>query len=496
MNILLVYPAYPTTFWSFTHALKFISKKATYPPLGILTVAAMLPPSWSQRLIDLNIDPLADADLQWADYVFLSAMSIQTSSVREIIRRCKEASTPIVAGGPLFSSDPQAFSDVDYLVLDEAEITLPEFLQDIANGTPQHMYRTDRWADLATSPVPRWDLIKKKLYGSMNLQYSRGCPYDCEFCDITILYGRKPRTKSARQVLRELDSLYALGWHGGVFFVDDNFIGNKSLLKKEILPAIIEWMKIHHAPFSFSTEASINLADDDELVSLMVKAGFDAVFIGIETPNEASLAECNKKQNRNRDMAANIKKLHKAGLVVQGGFIVGFDSDPESIFDQVIDFIRETKIITAMVGLLVAPHGTRLYKRLLSEGRILSAMTGDNTDFSTNIIPAMNLQTLTDGYRMILQALYTPKHYYARVKEFLKEYSVGSTNRRRIDLQYVLAFGRSIWRLGVLGKERFYYWRLLIWTILNRPRLFPLAVTFSIYGLHFRKIIESFPIQG
>jgi radical SAM superfamily enzyme YgiQ (UPF0313 family) len=497
MNILLVYPLHPTTFWSFKHALRFVSKKASYPPLGLLTVASMLPAEWNVRLVDMNVEQLYDTELQWADCVFISAMSIQTASVREIILRCKTQKKTIVGGGPLFTSDPASFDDVDYLVLDEAEVTLPLFLDDFQKSKARRIYRADHWAEIGASPVPRWNLITKKHYASMNLQYSRGCPYDCEFCNITVLYGRKPRTKSSAQVIAELESLYQFGWRGGVFFVDDNFIGNKVRLKKEILPAIIRWMEEHKHPFKLSTEASVNLADDDELLSMMVRAGFDAVFVGIETPNEESLLECKKNHNRNRDLAASVRKLQTSGLIVQGGFILGFDSDPESIFTRMIEFIQETRIVTAMVGLLNAPLGTRLYNRLKEEGRILRSMTGDNTDFSMNFIPAMAEKVLADGYQKVLKRLYTPKHYYRRVKNFLKEYQpplhpreFSMRKKFSATLRDVSAFTRSVWRLGLIGKERFHYWRLLTWTITHRPRLFPMAVTLSIYGFHFRKIIE------
>jgi radical SAM superfamily enzyme YgiQ (UPF0313 family) len=349
MNILLINPIFPDTFWGFRHALKFISKKAAYPPLGLLTVAAMLPPEWNKRLIDMNVQTLKDVDLMWADYVFLGGMSVQQNSARAVITRCKSLRIRVVAGGPLFTVHQEEFDDVDYLVLNEAELTLPRFLKDLELRRPQHRYESNDWADVTTTPLPLWTLINPHDYGSMNLQYSRGCPYDCEFCDITVLYGRVPRTKTKEQLLRELDSLYAFGWRGGVFFVDDNFIGNKNKLKKEILPAVIQWMERMKYPFSFNTEASINLSDDEELMDLMSKAGFHAVFVGIESPNEESLVECKKIPNKNRDLIASVKKIQHHGFQVQGGFIVGFDSDPSSIFQKVIDFVQESGIVTAMV---------------------------------------------------------------------------------------------------------------------------------------------------
>ena len=309
MNILLVYPEYPDTFWSFKHALKFVSKKASFPPLGLLTVASMLPKDWDKKLIDMNAAKLKDEDILLADYVFISAMSIQSESADEIIHRCKSLGTKIVAGGPLFTSTPGNYKEVDHLVLNEAEITLPQFLHDVNAGEPKHKYTTKEWADIAATPLPLWDIVPLKNYTSMNIQYSRGCPFDCDFCDITVLYGRKARTKTKEQVISELDALYFSGWRGPVFFVDDNFIGNKGKLKREILPAIAEWMVKRKNPFYLNTEASINLADDEKLMHMMVKAGFEAVFIGIESPNDDSLVECNKPQNRNRDLIASIKKI-------------------------------------------------------------------------------------------------------------------------------------------------------------------------------------------
>lgn len=324
----------------------------------------------------------------------------------------------------------------------------------------------------------------------MNIQYSRGCPYDCDFCNITVLYGRSPRTKSAAQLLVEFDRLYFLGWRSSVFIVDDNFIGNKVKLKKEILPAIITWMKEHNYPFRLYTEVSINLADDDELMGLMVQAQFDQVFVGIESPNEESLAECGKLQNKNRDMILSVKKIQRAGIEVQAGFIVGFDKDPVSIFDRLIGFIQESGIVTAMVGLLNAPHGTKLYRRLEEEGRLLNAATGDNTDFSMNFVPRMESEHLLNGYRKILNTIYSPKHFYKRTKLFLKEYRPTQVTKFRIRMDHVGAILKSAVRLGLLGKERFHYWKLMIWSLMRRPRLFPLAITFSIYGYHFRRVFQ------
>lgn len=492
MKALLVYPKYPETFWSYHYALKFVSRKAGFPPLGLLTVAAMFPQGWTKKLVDCNVRSLQDDDVRSADMVFLSAMSVQSQSAKAIIERCKALGKPVVAGGPLFTSHFDEFDNVDHLILNEAEVTLPRFLRDLEHGSPEHLYTTNEWADITTTPLPLWELIDIKKYGSMNIQYSRGCPYDCDFCDITVLYGRVPRTKTSEQVIAEMDSLYARGWRGGVFFVDDNFIGNRGKLKRDLLPALIKWMEKRRHPFTLNTEVSINLADDDKLMRLMSRAGFDAVFVGIESPNEESLAECRKAPNRNRDLLASVKRIQRAGLQVQGGFIVGFDKDPESIFEKVARFVQESGIVTAMVGILNAPRGTKLYQRLFLEGRLLSSMSGDNTDFSINFQPKMSYEALLNGYRKILSEIYSPKQYYARVKKFLKEYKPPQVKIFHLRIDHLKALVKSALVLGIAGRERVYYWKLFFWSLCTRPRLFPLAITLAIYGFHFRKVFEHY----
>lgn len=492
MNILFVYPKYPVSYWGFQYALPYVHKKATFPPLGLMTIAAMMPgETYQKKLIDMNVQPLRDRDLRWADLVMISAMVVQRASVREIIARCKKHGVKIAAGGPLFSSESEDYADIDYLVLGEGEITMPRFLADFEAGKAQHIYQPDRFPDLSQTPSPQWDLIDVKKYASMNIQYSRGCPFNCEFCDITQLYGRRPRTKSAAQLVNEMQSLYETGWREGVFFVDDNFIGNKKRTMEEILPAITEWMDAHGRPFDFFTEASINLADDEELMSAMVRAGFHQVFIGIETPDEESLAECNKKQNTNRDLLACINKIHSFGLEVQGGFIVGFDSDKPSIFERMVEFIQESGITTAMVGLLNAPKGTQLYQRLVKEGRMTTDFSGSNTDFSLNFVPKMDREMLVKGYQNIIAKIYSPKYYYERVIRFLKQYKPDMKATEPVNATNIRAFLLSVIRLGILGKERRYYWRLLRWSLREKPQMFPAAVRLSIYGYHFRKVFQN-----
>lgn len=491
MKVLLINPKYPATFWSFKHALKFIAKKAAYPPLGLLTVAAMLPGDWSLRLVDLNVEKLRDRDLKWADYVLISAMFVQQRSVLDILHRCRHQGTRVVAGGPLFNSAPEQYLHlVDHLILGEAELTLPRFLAALEKGNPQKIYRAHGFPDLSLTPIPRWDLIRLDEYATLMMQVSRGCPFDCEFCDITALYGRKPRLKTAEQLVAELQAIYDLGWRNNVFIVDDNFIGNKAKIKK-LLPRIIEWNESRGQPFTFLTEASINLADDDELIALMVQAGFDTVFIGLETPDEASLQECAKVQNCGRDMLAAIRKLQAAGLQVLGGYIVGFDNDDEHIFSRQIRFIQESGVVTAMVGLLNAVPNTRLWKRLKAENRLLRHMTGDNTDGTINFIPHMDMSCLIQGYRSIVRTIYSPRYFYQRVCRFLEHYH--PPRKRKIHGHEIRAFLKSILYLGILGNgpSQWYYWKLMIKSLTRYRQLFPEAVTLMIYGHHFRKIAKK-----
>jgi len=497
LKILLVYPRYPDTFWSFKHALKFIFKKAVFPPLGLLTVGAMLPEEWEKKLVDMNTTTLTDKDLKWADYVFISAMVAQQNSVREVVGRCRRLGTKIVAGGPFFSRGYEdfGFDDIDHLVFNEAENILPLFLEDLVKGCAKHIYMSEEFPDIKKTPVPLWSLIDKRKYEMMSIQYSRGCPFNCEFCDIVILNGHRPRTKDKSQIVAELDALYDMGWRASVFFVDDNFIGNKRKLKSEILPAIIEWMEEKKHPFTFFTEASINLADDEELMRLMNEAGFDMVFVGIESPNEESLVECNKLQNKNRDLLASVKRMQNYGLQVQGGFIVGFDSDPLSIFKSQIDFIQKSGIVTAMVGVLVAPPETRLYKRLKKENRLLVGLTGDNTDGSTNFIPKMGYEALARGYKQVVDTIYAPRQYYERIKTFLREYKPGDKGKRKISLIHFIAWLRSIWVLGIKEKGRTHYWKLVVWTLLKKPKTFPLSMTLAAQGFHFRKVAQKVRIS-
>jgi radical SAM superfamily enzyme YgiQ (UPF0313 family) len=441
----------------------------------------------------LNVRGLYPQDLAWADIAFVSAMGVQRDSARSLIARCRQARIRVVAGGPLFTAEPELFPEVDHLILGEAEVSFPRFLQDLQSGDPGHVYKATGFADLRATPAPRWDLLEFNDYGTMTVQYSRGCPYDCEFCDITALFGRRPRTKSASQISAELDALHDLGWRGGVFFVDDNLIGNKKLLKTELLPMLIE-RRSQKPGFEYNTQASINLADDPNLMDMMVAAGFDTVFVGIETPDEQSLAECSKRHNLGRDMKADVRRMQRAGLQVQGGFILGFDSDTPSTFERITEFIQSTGIVTAMVGVLQAIPGTRLYERLKEDGRLVAQFSGYSVDGSTNIVPAMDIGLLRARYAKLLRRLYSPRIYYQRIRTFLRTYEMPKLEIRwnlRYQLRQWRAFVVAAGRLGVAGKERLEYWKLLLWTLLRRPRAFSLAVTLAIYGYHFRLTAEA-----
>jgi radical SAM superfamily enzyme YgiQ (UPF0313 family) len=490
MKILLLSPKTPNTFWSFKHVLRFVARKAAFPPLGLLTVAAMLPREWELKLVDLNVDRLDDADLLWADYVLLSAMIVQRESVREVAGRCAALGKPVIAGGPLFTTGHESYPEIPHFVLGEAEEVMGQVVDDMRSGTVRHTYRADGYPSLDRTPMPRYDLIKLRNYVTMAAQFSRGCPFDCEFCDIIVMNGRVPRTKAPEQFVAELEALRLMGWEDMVFVVDDNFIGNKARTRA-LLNAMIEWRRRMRPAMGFLTEASINLADDAELRSLMVEAGFRKVFVGIETPSAEALKECRKLQNSGRDLVSAVKTLQQSGLEVMGGFIVGFDSDTGDIFKEQFDFIQRSGVVTAMVGLLTALPQTRLHKRLKGEGRLVSEATGDNTATGAlNFRTKLNREYLENGYRELMRRLYEPRNYYRRIRVFLKNHRAGSERLRisRVDIE---AFFKSFWLLGVWNRGRFAYWRFCVGTLLWRPRQFRVAIELAIIGYHFRRVAAA-----
>ncbi|HEY6436307.1 MAG TPA: B12-binding domain-containing radical SAM protein, partial [Ignavibacteriaceae bacterium] len=464
------------------------AKKVAEPPLGLITVAALLPKNWEKKLIDMNISRLDDQHIRWADFVFLSGMNIQIKSFREVIRRCNSLGVKIVVGGPLATTQHKEFPGVDHFILNEAESTFPHFLKDLDNGTLKTIYSSDEYPDITKSPAPLWGLLNMKKYASLSLQYSRGCPYDCDFCSITMLNGRIPRTKTSSQFIGEIETIYNLGYRGPISVVDDNFIGNKRKLKDEILPHLIEWSKQKKYPFSFITEVSVNLSDDDKLMELMIEAGFNSIFVGIETPSTESLQECGKSQNLKRNLVSSVRRLQQHGFMVSAGFIVGFDSDTPGVFQDQIDFIQKSGIVSAMVGLLNAPSGTKLYKKMQSENRLLDFWSGNNMDGYMNFVPKMNYQQLMLGYSKIIQTIYSQKEYYLRVKHFLNNYKMPSWNKNKIKLKEIRAFMMLVWLVGTLEKGKKYFWKLLAFSIFKHPTKFPLAMTMAVYGYHFRRV--------
>ena len=489
MNILMVYPSYPDTYWSFKHALRFISKKAAVPPLGLITVSAMLPGAWSKKLVDLNTTRLRKEDILWADYVFLSAMYIQKTSVDYVIAECRKHGVKIIAGGPLFTQEFNNYPEIDHFILNEAEVTLPQFLKDIDNGiTPERIYETGEFADMKSSPVPDFHLLSTKDYAFMGIQVTRGCPFNCDFCEVTSLLGHKVRMKTTQQILDELDALYNLNWRGPVSIVDDNFIGRKKDVKEDLLQAMKKWMQEHKYPFTFNIQTSLNLAEEDELLDLLMEAGFNSTFIGIETPDETALHECHKVQNENKDMLQCIKKIQQAGMQVSGGFIVGFDSDTSTIFQRQINFIQQSGIVSAMVGLLNAPKNTKLYQRLEAEDRLTTDPTGNNTDCSMNFIPKMNQNDLLEGYQKIIKNIYSVKPYYKRIRQFLMNYRRKHKRHNNIKFSHINAFLKAMLIIGIINKGRTEYWKFFIWTLFKRPKLFMDAMTYAVYGYHFRTV--------
>jgi len=414
-------------------------------------------------------------------------MHVQHEHLAEIVERCRQRGLRTVVGGPIASSMTAEALKADHIVIGEAEELIATLAHDLEAGAAKPVYEAAERPAMRTSPLPDLSLIKINRYNTMVVQYSRGCPFNCEFCDIIEIYGRLPRTKAVEQVLAELDQLRLAGWRDSVFIVDDNFIGNKRRAK-ELLTAMAEWGREHGRPFRFLTEASLNLADDAELMQLMKDAGFTSVFLGIETPDEASLIANHKMQNTKRDLLQSIERIQKYGIEVMGGFILGFDTDREDVFDRMVEFIQQSAIPVAMVGLLQAMPGTQLFRRLRSEGRILDGGDGDNTDCELNFIPRMDAARLVEGYRSVMRRIYSHEAYYARVKLLLSRCRPARTGR--FTYANLRAFVTSIVRQGVLSNGRFSYWRFLLTTALRYPQSFGVAMTLAVKGYHFQVMTE------
>ena len=491
---LLVYPEHPPTYWGADHALEMSGVKATHPPLGLLTVAAMFPASYELRVVDMNVSDLHDVDLEWADLVFTSTMITQHVSLRAVVERCNRAGVPVVAGGPHPTTFHEEIGGVDHFVLDEVEETFAEFLRDLESGTARRVYREARKPDVTRTPVPRFDLIDIKNYATMSVQFSRGCPFDCEFCDIIKLYGRVPRTKSPEQVVEELDSLYRLGWRGPVFLVDDNFIGNKRDAL-ELLPAIAGWQKARGYPFTLITEASANLALMDAMMDAMIEAGFDSVFVGIETPNPKALLKTKKQQNTNETqenyLYHAVRKIQQRGMQVQGGFILGLDSDDEGVFNAQIDFIQETGIPVAPIYLLTAVKGTDMYERMKSEGRLLEAPLGTNA-MPLNFKTELEYGTLIDGYKRVIATLYDPtlENYFSRCLTLFRHLKpVRHLRKPRSRTEIDAAF--MVVRRRLSARQLPAYSQFIAKVSKDYPGMLSDAIYLAAMGYHFEKITRQ-----
>ncbi|MCI0489419.1 MAG: B12-binding domain-containing radical SAM protein [Blastocatellia bacterium] len=492
MKALLLNPQFPDTYWSFKHALWFEGKRSAFPPLGLLTISALLPRSWERRLVDLNVGPLSPADIEWADIVFASAMLVQKESLRHVVKLCKARGKRVVIGGPYVTTTVESLPEADHIFFGEAETTLPEFVEELERGQARQFYEAAERPPLSAAPIPDFGLADLKRYSAMSVQYSRGCPFQCEFCDIIEIYGRVPRTKSIEQMLLELDALLAIGWRGTVFIVDDNFIGNKRDVKR-LLPELAEWQEKNGHPFSFLTEASVNLADDDELLAWMRRAGFRRVFLGIETPVEESLLEARKIQNTRKNLLDSVSRIQSYGMEVMAGFIIGFDTDPEDIFERQMNFIRESAIPLAMVGLLTALPDTQLWRRLKQEGRLLEESTGNNTNCSINYVPRMDPAQLIAGYKSLMRKIYSHRDYYQRSLECLKRVPQQSAAPRHQNIiGNILTITRIALKLGVLDRERREFWRFTGRVVSEHREKFAEAMRLAAMGYHFRKLTEAY----
>ncbi len=499
-NALFVYPKFPPSYWGFKYALEFLGKRSSMPPLGLLTIAGMFPDNYALKVVDMNIEPLTDAHLQWADVVLTSTMIVQKDSLYEVAERCNRASVPIIAGGPHPTSyydniKEETDATIDHFLFGEVEEIFEEFLTDFESGCAEEIYREKRKPDITQTPPPRYDLININDYGSMALQFSRGCPFNCEFCDITKLFGRVPRTKSNEQMLTEFEMLYKLGWDGAMFVVDDNFIGNKRDAMR-LLPAVKEWQEERQFPFSLFTEASVNLVEIPEMLDAMSDAGFNMVFLGIESPNDEALLSTSKGQNTSKEEEAGsyllraIRKIQSRGMEVTGGFIIGLDGDTE--FDSHIKFIQEAGIPMAMAGLLTALKETDLWHRLKQEDRLLGESSGNQTDMSLNFVPEMPREELLSEYRRVVSTLYDPtlKNYFARCLTLLEHMPQTSHNVRSIQKEELHAFIRSIQK-QLFSRQGLEYARFLAKTLKDYPNMFPEAVRLAVMGYHLEKTTRN-----
>ncbi|MDE2878116.1 B12-binding domain-containing radical SAM protein [Candidatus Palauibacter soopunensis] len=493
-NALLLHPRHPPTYWGHNYALEILGIRAAFPPLGLLTVAAMFPPRYNLRVVDLNVTALENADLEWADLAFTSSMIPQRPSLERVVERCNRAQVPVIAGGPHPTTFHEEMEGVDHFVLDEVEETFPGFLRDLENGAAKAIYRAPRKPAVTLAPLPRFDLIDMNDYYSMCLQFSRGCPFDCEFCDITKLYGRVSRTKSPEQMVAEFDHLYELGWRGPLFLVDDNFIGNKREALR-LLPAIAEWQKDRNHPYSLFTEATVNLVRMDDLMDLMIEAGFDAVFLGIETPNPKALKKMKKPQNIDmRDdnyLFKAVRSIQGKGMQVLGGFILGLDEDDENAFDAQIDFIQEAGIPMALIGLLTALKGTDLWARLERENRLLDKPV-EIDDTSLNFKPQMDPGTLVEGYLRVIGTIYdsTLENYFDRCLTLLDHLGPVPHLHKPVSA-HVLYAGIMGIRRRLTPEQLPPFSRYIAKVSKDHPQFLPLAISLAATGHHCEKFTRQ-----
>ncbi|MGK7946721.1 MAG: B12-binding domain-containing radical SAM protein [Microcystaceae cyanobacterium] len=496
MKVLLIYPVFPPTFWSYDKSLELVNRKVLLPPLGLITVAGILPQEWEYKLVDRNIRPVSEEEWEWAELVVFSAMIVQKADLIEQIKEAKQRGKLVAVGGPYATSVPQEVEEADFLVLDEGEITLPQFVEALNQGATEGVFRTTEKPDVTQTPIPRYDLLELDAYDSMSVQFSRGCPFQCEFCDIIVLYGRKPRTKSPEQLLKELDYLYDLGWRRGIFMVDDNFIGNKRNVKL-LLKELKVWQKEHQYPFRFNTEASVDLAQDKELMELMVAANFDAVFLGVETPDEDSLKLTKKYQNTRDPLTETIDTLIKAGLRPMAGFIIGFDGEKKGSGDRIIQFVEEAAIPTAMFGMLQALPNTALWARLDKEGRLRTEGKQDiNQSTLMNFMPTRPIDEIASEYIDAFWTLYDAHTFLDRTYRcFLK---LGAPQGQApfkwpewVDLK---ALGTVIWRQGIKRSTRWKFWHHLFSIMINNFPVWEHYLTVCAHNEHFleyRQIVRN-----
>jgi radical SAM superfamily enzyme YgiQ (UPF0313 family) len=501
MRVLLLYPLFPKSFWSFDKALELIGRKVTLPPLSLLTVAAILPQTWEFRLVDRNVLPQTEADWSWADLVIISGMIVQKNDLLDLIGEAKRRGKIVVVGGPYVSSTPDAAkaAGADFLVLDEGEITLPLLVQALERGETSGVIRANgEKPDVTNTPIPRFDLLDLSAYSDMSVQFSRGCPYQCEFCDIIVLYGRKPRTKTPAQLIAELQTLYDLGWRRSIFVVDDNFIGNKRNVKM-LLRELIPWMEAHDYPFGLSTEASVDLAQDQELLDLMFAANFDTVFLGIETPDTDSLSVTQKYQNTRHPLVEAVQNINRSGLAVMAGFIIGFDGEKKGAGDRIIDFVEATAIPHALFSMLQALPTTALWERLEREGRLLSKSDEANIHQTTliNFIPTRPIEDIAREYVQCFWDLYDPKSYLARVYRHFLEMKPRNHRKKSLqplDFVDIWAFLVICWRQGIKRNTRQQFWQQFFSILRRNPSVFSHYLSNCAHIEHFidyRQIVRD-----